>query len=77
MIYSFYHGCINHKDNLGWIPLHYAADFNRVDLIPWLVQLFPTSLKIADKRHRTAKDIASHLKNVEAAEMLERYDNRS
>ena len=75
LIYSFYHGCINHKDNLGWIPLHYAADFNRVDLIPWLVQLFPTSLKIADKRHRTAKDIASHLKNVEAAEMLERYED--
>jgi ankyrin repeat protein len=74
LIYSFNRSCIKHKDNLGWLPLHYAADYNRVVLIPWLVELFPTSLKISDKRHRTAKDIAANLKNIEAAAMLEKLE---
>ena len=71
LLYEFYPPCITHADNLGWLPIHYAADSNRIDTVSWLVELNPVSLKARDKKGRTAWDIAQTQKNNEVADILE------
>ena len=60
-----------HADNLGWLPIHYAAESNRIDIVLWLVELNPVSLKARDKKGRTAWDVAQNQKNNEVADILE------
>ena len=71
LLYEFYPPCIMHADNLGWLPIHYAAESNRIDIVLWLVELNPVSLKARDKKGRTAWDIAQTQKNNEVADILE------
>ena len=71
LLYEFYPPCIMHADNLGWLPIHYAAESNRIDIVLWLVELNPVSLKARDKKGRTAWDVAQTQKNNEVADILE------
>ena len=71
LLYELYPPCVKHSDNFGWLPIHYAADSNRVDIVSWLADLNPISLKACDKKGRTAWDIAKTQKHDEVADTLE------
>ena len=45
-LYVYHPNCVKHRDNNGWLPLHYAADNSRTDIIPWLVELYSLALLI-------------------------------
>ena len=71
-LYVYHPNCVKHRDNNGWLPLHYAADNSRTDIIPWLVELYSLALFSKDRGDRTPTDIAKQSKNIEARDMLER-----
>ena len=71
-LYTYYPVCIKHRDNSGWLPLHYAADNNRIDIIPWLVELYPVALTAKDRGDRTPLDLAEISKHEEASALLKK-----
>ena len=74
-IYELYPTAIKHHENNGYLPMHLAAEKNRVDIIPYLYNKFPVSILKEDKVTNTPLDLALRFEKIEAYYLFEEYLN--
>ena len=74
-IYELYPNALKHQEKNGYLPIHWAAEKNRIDIIPFLYNKFPTGILVEDIVTNTPIDLALRFDKMEAYNMFENYLN--
>eukprot|EP00299_Pterocystis_sp_00344_P015149 c7554_g1_i3.p1 GENE.c7554_g1_i3~~c7554_g1_i3.p1 ORF type:complete len:171 (+),score=23.98 c7554_g1_i3:28-540(+) len=54
----------------GWTPLHFAADYNQIDICVLLL-CYGTDRSIKDRDNKTARDVAVHNRRTKVVELFD------
>ena len=74
-IYHLYPHAVKHQEKNGYLPIHWAAERNRIDIVPFLFSKFEKSIVYEDELTNTPLDLAMRFNRSEVYAIIEKYLN--